>query len=154
MQSKAASVSPQALTNVTTAARFCRLLSAPPRKNKKHDHPSQTNETSDLAVKFGDLQPNQKIAIFRHFLEQLEDKNRVEDWSNIDNWVQKEGKRKEFNGRQIRNVVSTALGIALAGDRKLTREDLATVARQTEDFKKDLATQEAIYRDRQISSRS
>jgi hypothetical protein len=69
-------------------------------------------------------------------------------------WVKKEGKRLDFNGRQIRNVVSTALGIALAEDRKLLKEDLTNVARQTDDFKRDLSTVEAIYKDRQINPRT
>tara|TARA_R110002060_G_scaffold38337_1_gene49564 strand:+ start:1136 stop:1351 length:216 start_codon:yes stop_codon:yes gene_type:complete len=69
-------------------------------------------------------------------------------------WVDKEGKRFDFNGRQIRNIISTALGIALAENRKLCRDDLSSVARQTDTFKRDLSTQEAIYRDRQINPRS
>ena len=78
----------------------------------------------------------------------------MEDIRDVRKWVDKEGKKFDFNGRQIRNVVSTALGIAVADDRKLERDDLSSVARQTDEFKRDLATQEAVYRAKQISQRS
>ena len=78
----------------------------------------------------------------------------MKDLGDLKDWVKTEGRRFEFNGRQIRNIVSTALGIAMAQERKLERRDMASVARQTEDFKKDLITQEAIYKDRQIKSHS
>ena len=95
------------------------------------------------------------LCIFESFPEQLAKKKLVENYEEVRKWVEKEGKRFDFNGRQIRNVISTALGIALANqNRKLTREDLATVARQTDDFKRDLSIQEGIYKDRHINPRS
>ncbi|RYP47914.1 hypothetical protein DL768_006110 [Monosporascus sp. mg162] len=109
---------------------------------------------SDLAIKFTELRPEQKISIFTSFLEQLSNKGLIDNLKDLESWVRKDGKRYDFNGRQIRNVISTALGIALADGRKLSRDDLASVARQTDDFKRDLSTQEAIYRDRQINQRT
>ncbi|KAI1176692.1 hypothetical protein F4777DRAFT_545620 [Nemania sp. FL0916] len=107
-----------------------------------------------LAIKFADLSANQKVNIFNSFLTQLSDKNLVENLKELETWVKKDGKRFDFNGRQIRNVISTALGIALADDRKLTKDDLTSVARQTDEFKRDLSSQEAVYRDRQINQRN
>jgi len=107
-----------------------------------------------LAIKFTELAPYQKVSIFTSFLDQLANKNHVEDYDEIKDWVAEEGKRLDFNGRQIRNVISTALGIALAGNRKMRRRDLAVIARQTDNFKRELSAQEAIYRDRQINPRS
>ncbi|KAI1741360.1 hypothetical protein F4680DRAFT_416583 [Xylaria scruposa] len=107
-----------------------------------------------LAVKFTELSSQQKTNIYISFLDQLSDKGLVEDLRDVKAWASKDGKRFDFNGRQIRNVLSTALGIALAEGRKLSREDLISVARQTDDFKRDLSTQEAIYRDRQINQRT
>ncbi|KAI1116481.1 hypothetical protein F5Y14DRAFT_459113 [Nemania sp. NC0429] len=107
-----------------------------------------------LAIRFTDLTPQQKINIFNSFLEQLANKGLIEDLSDLTKWVEKDGKKFEFNGRQIRNIISTALGIAHADKRKLNRDDLISVARQTDDFKRHLATQEAIYRDRQTNQRN
>lgn len=65
-------------------------------------------------------------------------------------WVNKEGKRLPLNGRQIRNVVSTALGLALMDEsgqpKKIRPEHLKQVAEQTKNFKQDLGTQEAIFK--------
>jgi 7-cyano-7-deazaguanine synthase in queuosine biosynthesis len=108
----------------------------------------------DLAIKFFELSPFQKVSIFTSFLDQLDDKKLVDDRKDVNEWIKEEGKIFEFNGRQIRNVISTALGIALAEKRKMRRRDLAIVARQTDNFKRELSAQEAIYRDRQINSRS
>ncbi|KAI3337622.1 hypothetical protein HD806DRAFT_518423 [Xylariaceae sp. AK1471] len=107
-----------------------------------------------LAIKFTELGPDQKINIFLSFLDQLSNKKLIENPKKLEEWVKKDGRRFDFNGRQIRNVISTALGIALADNRKLETDDLASVARQTDDFKRDLSTQEAIYRDRQINQRT
>ncbi|KAI8629481.1 hypothetical protein F5Y19DRAFT_83527 [Xylariaceae sp. FL1651] len=107
-----------------------------------------------LAIKFTELSGDQKINIYNSFLEQLSNKGLVDNLQDLNKWVRTDGKRFDFNGRQIRNVLSTALGIALADKRKLQRDDIASVARQTDDFKRDLSTQEAIYRDRQINQRT
>ncbi|KAI0197648.1 hypothetical protein F4808DRAFT_438237 [Astrocystis sublimbata] len=107
-----------------------------------------------LAIKFVELNPEQKVRIFESFLTQLASKNLVSNYKELETWVKKEGKRYDFNGRQIRNVISTALGIALADEKKLEKDHLASVARQTDEFKRDLSTQEAIYKDRQISQRA
>ncbi|KAI9665888.1 MAG: hypothetical protein M1821_003823 [Bathelium mastoideum] len=103
-----------------------------------------------IAVRFDKLSPPQKVRIFRSFLDQLAGKDLVEEYDSIIDWVEDEGKRMDFNGRQIRNIISTALGIALADHRGLRRRDLTSVARKTEDFKRELANEEAVYRDRQI----
>lgn len=87
------------------------------------------------------------------FIDQLQEKGLVEDMPNIKKWVDEDGKRFSFNGRQIRNVVSTAMGLARAEDLtlpKLQRGHLSKVARQTESFQKELAAQETIYRAHQI----
>ncbi|KAI1357507.1 hypothetical protein F5Y08DRAFT_324151 [Xylaria arbuscula] len=107
-----------------------------------------------LAIKFTELQSDQKIAIYNSFLEQLDNKGLVDDLDDLQKWARKEGKRYKFNGRQIRNVLSTALGLARAEGKRLRREDLISVAQQTEEFKQDLHEQEAIYKDRQITQRT
>lgn len=67
-------------------------------------------------------------------------------------WVNSAGRKLHFNGRQIRNVVSTALGIAMmeddqdGGNGKLQRKHLDRVAEQTKQFKQDLKSQEEIFK--------
>jgi uncharacterized protein YpuA (DUF1002 family) len=104
----------------------------------------------DLAVQYSELSGDQKKAIFRSFTSQLQEKDLLDDPADIKDWIEDGVKRYNFDGRQIRNIVSTALGIALADNRKLKRRDLDKVSRQTNIFKRSLKEQEAIYRHTQI----
>jgi hypothetical protein len=64
-------------------------------------------------------------------------------------WVKRDGKKYNFNGRQIRNVVSTAMNIALVdqdGTGKLKREHLIRVATKTKEFKQDLKAEENSFK--------
>ena len=74
----------------------------------------------------------------------------MEDYEDLISWAKKDGKKLALNGRQIRNIVSTAMNIALVDNKsgmgKLKREHLSRVAKQTKDFKQELRTQEDIYR--------
>ncbi|KAI0152842.1 hypothetical protein GGR57DRAFT_492579 [Xylariaceae sp. FL1272] len=104
-----------------------------------------------LAVKFADLSGDQKFRIYESFLTQLDDKHLVTGYQEIMKWVKAHGRKFDFNGRQIRNVISTALGVAQADNgRNLMMEDLIEVAGQTDMFKRDLAGQEAIYKDKHM----
>jgi hypothetical protein len=53
-----------------------------------------------------------------------------------------------FNGRQIRNVVSTALGMPLMGEdkKKLWRKHLECVSLQTEEFHSELKAEEYVFK--------
>ncbi|KAF2873443.1 hypothetical protein BDV95DRAFT_604950 [Massariosphaeria phaeospora] len=99
-----------------------------------------------IAVKYEELSQEQQESIFRAFIDQLKEKKLVENYADLMEWVKKESKRLHFNGRQIRNVVSTALGIALMEEGRLKREHLIKVAEQTKNFKLDLKSQEELYR--------
>jgi hypothetical protein len=112
-------------------------------------------------VKYEDLNRSQRQAIFNTFLEDLEKKKLCDltKGKGVKQWVEKTGSRFSFNGRQIRNVVSTALAMTRIDDdgkstsRLLSADDLALVAEQTEAFQKDLIKQETIYRTEQMSSK-
>ncbi|KAF2086542.1 P-loop containing nucleoside triphosphate hydrolase protein, partial [Saccharata proteae CBS 121410] len=67
-----------------------------------------------LAIKYDDLSKSQREKIFMAFLDQLNDKYLVDDFSEVKEWVEVDGCEFDFNGRQIRNVVSTAMGLARA----------------------------------------
>ncbi|KAI5378807.1 hypothetical protein J4E82_002258 [Alternaria postmessia] len=105
---------------------------------------------SDIAIKYDELDSDQQFAIFESFLDQLRRKKLVEDYEDLISWAKKDGKKLALNGRQIRNIVSTAMNIALVDNKsgmgKLKREHLSRVAKQTKDFKQELRTQEDIYR--------
>ncbi|EFX04252.1 aaa family ATPase [Grosmannia clavigera kw1407] len=103
-----------------------------------------------IAIEYKELSDDQRENIFIDFLNQLVRMDIVQDWNAIKEWVHQEGRIKQFNGRQIRNTVYTAMGMAHAEARKLERADLVTVARNTEAFKKVLSDNEAVYRSRQI----
>lgn len=114
---------------------------------------SEPNKTFlDIAIEYNDLNQDQKQQIFMEFLIQLKDKELIDPnkWESIQTWVEEEGRSKSFNGRQIRNIVSTAMGLAHAEKRKLERRDLSLVAMNTSAFKDALAAQEAVYRNNQI----
>ncbi|KAI1092955.1 hypothetical protein F5B19DRAFT_179487 [Rostrohypoxylon terebratum] len=113
----------------------------------------ESNQTIlDIAIKYNDLNQDQKQQIFMEFLLQLKEKDLIDPnkWESIQTWVEKEGRSKRFNGRQVRNIVSTAMGLAHAEKRKLERKDLSLVAMNTSAFKDALAAQEAVYRNNQI----
>ena len=103
-------------------------------------------------MKFGKLEPSQKVGIFSSFLDQLAANGMVEGYDEILEWFEDEGKRMDFNGRQIRNIISTALSIALAGKRNLRKRDVASIARKTNELKMELADEEAVFRNKHIRS--
>ncbi|RSL48177.1 hypothetical protein CEP51_015671 [Fusarium floridanum] len=103
-----------------------------------------------VAIEYGDLTKEQREKIFFEFLDQLNSRKLVEEYEQCVAWVREEGKTKQFNGRQIRNIVSTAMGMAHANGRLLHRGDLLLVAQNTDAFKRALADQEAVFRNNQI----
>ncbi|RYP05376.1 hypothetical protein DL764_003869 [Monosporascus ibericus] len=111
---------------------------------------------SDIAIEYSDLDQKQKQSIFMEFLTQLKQKSLIDPtkWESIKSWVEEEGCNKVFNGRQIRNIVSTAMGLTHAEHRKLERKDLSLVAMNTSAFKNALAAQEAVFWNNQLKAMS
>ncbi|KAK1749636.1 hypothetical protein QBC47DRAFT_395553 [Echria macrotheca] len=106
-----------------------------------------------IAIEYGDLTIDQRDKIFTEFLGQLRSNNLVEEWGPVERWVSEDGKHIGFNGRQIRNLISTAMALAHAENRGLRRDDLAVVARNTKEFNSALAEREAVYRNSQFRPR-
>ncbi|TQV94676.1 AAA family ATPase [Cordyceps javanica] len=96
-----------------------------------------------VALKYDALREEQIKDIFTQFLQQLRDKNKVEDMAGIENWIDSELHRRQvqFDGRQIRNIVSCAMNLARANGRKLAKEDLLTVADLVRSFKTEFQLQ-------------
>lgn len=109
----------------------------------------RTKVFADIAIKYEELVHSQQMAIFKSFLEQLNRKRLVYDYDDLLEWVHRETRKLAFNDRQIRNVVSTAMGIALvdeANGGKLKRSHLIRVVEQTKQFKQDLIAEEELYK--------
>ncbi|KAK4234605.1 ATPase family AAA domain-containing protein 3B [Achaetomium macrosporum] len=89
-----------------------------------------------IAIEYKDLSEAQRQRIFLSFLEQLERKSLVENMRKVEDWVKETCKENNFNGRQIRNIVSTAMAIANADGERLGRKHLQEVKCHVSDFKR------------------
>ncbi|KAG4422325.1 hypothetical protein IFR04_004477 [Cadophora malorum] len=99
-----------------------------------------------LAVLYDELDEGQVKKIWHGFLEQLNEKNTTDKYK-IEEWVDKWAYKSKLNGRQIRNIISSAQALARGRNglnKKLTCEDIETVFEFTERFSRDL---EGLYND-------
>ncbi|KAF5591277.1 AAA family [Fusarium pseudocircinatum] len=99
-----------------------------------------------LAIKYESLQRTQMEAIFDSFLKDLDERNLIEDYADIKDWLDDSVYKGELDGRQIRNMVTTALGLARAesrsgGGQKLNKRHLKRAFGNISDFKRDFNTQ-------------
>ena len=79
----------------------------------------------------------QKKNIFLHFFKQLDDQglvNEMEGANGLKMWLNRKNRNMDFNGRQIRNIVSAAMSIARAKGEKLRPDHLNRVAEETSAF--------------------
>jgi hypothetical protein len=109
------------------------------------------NDLSDIALEYRDLSEAQRENIFLEFVNQLSRRNLVANLKEVKDWIDEDGKSKDFNGRQIRNVVWTAMSIANSQSRGLERKDLTLVSKHVTQFQKALQAQDTIYRATQIN---
>ncbi len=89
-----------------------------------------------LAVRYTDLSGDDKRKIFYNFLKRLNSDN-TENLNKIERYVT-EDFDEEFNGRQIRNVVSSAMAVARGRNGKITLRDIKDVVKVTRDFRNHL----------------
>ena len=96
-----------------------------------------------LAIRYDNLTRAQKLKIFQLFLEQLKP-DRIGDKDKIYEYIREYGSDYNLNGRQIRNIVSSALSLARSqanetgGDDRLTEKHLKKVLNVTKDFQEQL----------------
>ena len=95
-----------------------------------------------LTIRYDDLSKPYKEKIFKIFLDQLEPDS-IKNREFIDDWVSEVGSDSKFNGRQIRNIVSSALALARStapqnGDERLTRDHLKRAVLITREFQDQL----------------
>jgi len=96
----------------------------------------------NLPIRYQDLNEEQKVRLFRYFLDQL-DEDRIENRDTINKHIAEYGVGFNFNGRQIRNIVSSALGLARndakdRGNGKLALKYLKKMIRITYEFEEQL----------------
>ena len=100
-----------------------------------------------ISVQYNRLRPEQMERIFKGFLQPLEDKNLVDEYDEILQWLKEDVYNIGLDGRQIRNVVTAALGLARAdlkdtkGKGKLTKQHLKSVVLNTRRFKDEFLVQ-------------
>lgn len=104
-----------------------------------------------LAVKYQNFDETQISEIYSIFLKQVKDDDNIEDWGEIRGWIKIESRSSKFNGRQIRNIVSAALGLARAERKKLNSQHLDTIVRKTGEFHEELAEQRKAYEMKQLA---
>lgn len=107
-----------------------------------------------LAIKYESLQMAQIEAIFDTFLKDLDERNLIEDYADIKDWLDDSVYKERLDGRQIRDMITTALGLALAesrsgGGQKLNKRHLKRAFGNINDFKRDFNTQMQRYIDDQ-----
>ncbi|KAJ3799035.1 AAA family ATPase [Lentinula aff. detonsa] len=113
-----------------------------------------------IAIRYEGLDKKQTVNIFRGFLEQYKTRGLVQPqtFKKIMDWVERDLSKRKFDGRQIRNIVTSAMGIALADEERetlgLTIEDLQSVVSYMANFKGDLEYQMRAYEDAQSGARA
>ncbi|TLD28974.1 hypothetical protein PspLS_03326 [Pyricularia sp. CBS 133598] len=108
-----------------------------------------------VAIRYESLNEKQMRAIFKGFLDKL-DPGAIDDYDEIlETWFEETIRKAQFDGRQIRNTVTVALGLARAaredrgGDGKLTQEHLKMAFNNVAAFHNDFRFQMEIYKDAQ-----
>ena len=103
-----------------------------------------------IAIKYGKLTPAQTIGIFNGFLNPLVEKRRVKGIDHIREWIKDDVCKIGLDGRQIRNIVTSALGLARAERRtKLEYRDLKVILNNVRDYKDDFFVQFERYKNSQ-----
>ena len=84
------------------------------------------------------------------FLNPLISKDLVRNIGEINEWIEEDVYRVGLDGRQIRNILTSALGLARAGGKtKLEKKDLKKILDNVKDYKQDTLVQFEKYRNAQ-----
>ena len=103
-----------------------------------------------VAFKYHSLDQRQTMAIFMGFLQPLDDKHLVKDIDGIQEWLDEDVVKMGLDGRQIRNIVTSALGLARAqGKKKLEKSDIKMLLNNVKDFKDEFIKQFEAYKTEQ-----
>ena len=96
-----------------------------------------------IAIKYNSLSNDQTEKIFKGFLDPLERQGLIEEYDEIKSWLEEDVYSNKFDGRQIRNIVTSALGLARdeengnGGKGKLQRRHLKKAVTNAKQFKEN-----------------
>ncbi|KAH8204871.1 hypothetical protein TruAng_000910 [Truncatella angustata] len=106
-----------------------------------------------VAIKYESLTKTQATKIFEGFLKPLEDNDEIHDYERIKEYLNDDVLSIRFDGRQIRNIITTALGIARAesGSQagrkgKLKKAHLKKAVQNARAFKEEFVVQYDRYK--------
>lgn len=104
-----------------------------------------------VAQKYEHLKPQQMESICRGFLEPLNEKGLIKDYDDIIDWLKEDAFAvKNLDGRQIRNIITSALGLARdAGKDRLEKGHLKRVFSNVKSFNQDFMVLYDRYRSSQ-----
>lgn len=103
-----------------------------------------------VAIKYTQLSPGQTIAIFNGFLRPLVDRGCVDEYDDIQEWIREDMSGVGLDGRQIRNIVTSALALARAEKKtKLDKKHLKRISNNVRNYKHDFIVQFERYKNSQ-----
>lgn len=103
-----------------------------------------------IAIRYNKLNDAQTEAIFKNFLKPLDDEGLVKNYDDVMDYIREDVITMGLDGRQIRNVVTTALSMARAkGATKLEKAHIKAMVTNVKDFKIEFITQYESYRTKQ-----
>lgn len=91
------------------------------------------------------MQPREQQALFKKFLDKL-GPNDIENRANLERLASRYFKAQDLNGRDIRNLISSALAIARSKREKLDWQHIEIVKQAKVESQKTFAEQRAIAR--------
>lgn len=97
-----------------------------------------------LAVHFAPMTKEDQRKLFKIFLNRIAERD-IENKTELENWCDKYFK-EEFNGRDIRNMFSSALAIARAENSKLKKRHIEILREVKKASQKTFAEQRTIAR--------
>ncbi|KAI1478891.1 hypothetical protein K445DRAFT_302869 [Daldinia sp. EC12] len=109
-----------------------------------------------VAIKYTELDKDQSKAIFLQRLDLYNDKGLVEEYDKIKKFGETDLHKKGFDGRQLRNLLTSSMGRAQArnnGAGKMKLDDIETIISIMTSFKGDLEYQTRRYQELQQGGR-
>jgi len=96
----------------------------------------------NLAVHFTPMTKEDQRKLFKIFINRIPEED-IEDKKELEGWCDRYFK-EEFNGRDIRNMISSALAIARAEDSKLKKRYVELICQAKKSSQKTFAEQRAL----------
>jgi ATP-dependent Clp protease ATP-binding subunit ClpA len=105
-----------------------------------------------VAIQYESLNQQQMEGIFKGFLRSLQIKGLIDNYDGILSWLRDDVFDEGLDGRQIRNIITTALSLARAeqksesGKGKLAQRHLKSAFTHVKRFKNDFTVQMDRYK--------